>query len=239
MRFSRLLSTAVMVGSLALVSGCAQTPPPVSEKVQQAYDNIGTYTAPASPSGPVVAFIGDSYTFGTGAKNRLNRWSTQVSNQLGWQEANFGKGGTGYISISQQCSGPCTTYGGTIEEAKAASPSMVFVTGIRNDASLAPQDLDSAIGDFYPALRAALPDAKIVAISPIWDANQPPARIADIGDRIRESVEGVGGTYLDIGQPLQGHPEFLDPDGVHPNDAGYSAIAEAIRTSLEQAGIKA
>jgi lysophospholipase L1-like esterase len=186
---------------------------------------------------PTVAFIGDSYTFGTGAQNRLNRWSTQVSASLGWTEENFGKGGTGYVSVSQQCNGPCTNYAGSIKEAKAVKPALVIVAGIRNDASLPADVLDPAIADFYTALRAALPDAKIIAISPIWNAVKPPERVNTIGLEIKAAVESVQGSYLDIGQPLTGHPDFFDVDGVHPNDAGYAALTTAIQASLKESGL--
>jgi lysophospholipase L1-like esterase len=41
----------------------------------------------------------------------------------------------------------------------------------------------------------------------------------------------VGGTYLDIPDPIHGHPGFM-ADAADPNDRGYAAIAAALEPQL-------
>ena len=153
----------------------------------------------------------------------------------GWSEVNLGQGGTGYSSAvtgsgAQNACGLslCPSYDGMIAAAATAKPRIVVVSGGRNEASHDPALIVAGISKFFSDLHAALPDAKIYATSPLWDATPPPAALRLIAQSVRDSVTAAGGTYLDIGQPLTGKPDLIIPDGIHPNDAGHAAIAAAI-----------
>jgi lysophospholipase L1-like esterase len=84
-----------------------------------------------------------------------------------------------------------------------------------------------AVTATFQELRSRLPHAQIVAVNPFWDAAAPPARLAAMAQEIAAAVRAVGGIYLDIGDPLLGHPNYVGPDGVHPNDVGHAALAAA------------
>jgi lysophospholipase L1-like esterase len=45
---------------------------------------------------------------------------------------------------------------------------------------------------------------------------------------VKAEAQRAAATYLDIGEPLFGHPSMMDVDGWHPNDAGHAAIAAAV-----------
>ncbi|GAA5193127.1 hypothetical protein GCM10023346_17000 [Arthrobacter gyeryongensis] len=49
---------------------------------------------------------------------------------------------------------------------------------------------------------------------------------------MKAAAAANGATYLDIGQPLWGHPEFLAADGIHPDDAGHAAIYAAVKQGV-------
>jgi len=166
----------------------------------------------AKPS-PVAVFIGDSYTAPAG----IVMWTTLVAAKKGWLEVNLGRGGTGYGS-----------YGQVIPDAVKAKPDLVMVAGGRNDGSV-----DSlAIRTFYQDLRAQLPNAKIYAMSPLWDSTAAPAFIALQGHEVEAAVKAVGGTFLDVGQPFQGRPELITNDHVHPNATGHQVLAQAVSELL-------
>jgi hypothetical protein len=59
LRFSRLLTAAVLAGSLTLVTGCASEPPPVSDKVQKYYDENVNKPMTAAPSATTAALKGE------------------------------------------------------------------------------------------------------------------------------------------------------------------------------------
>ncbi|MEJ1229601.1 MAG: hypothetical protein WDM88_01560 [Galbitalea sp.] len=59
----------------------------------------------------------------------------------------------------------------------------------------------------------------------------------EITTRWSRRVAAVGGEYLDIGQPLAGHREWLQFDDVHPTVQGQQVLAQAITAALQDAKI--
>lgn len=176
--------------------------------------------------GLVTAFIGDSYAAGDGSTVGASKgWADVVSKQRGWKEVNVAVGGTGYTG----------SYVDQIPRAAAADPATVIVFGGRNDLinfTAAPDKGAESVRAFYAGLREALPSARIVAVSPVWDYRAPPAGLPNIGAAVESSVASVRGEYIDIGEPLTGHRDWIGSDGVHPNDAGYAVLAAAVQKAL-------
>ena len=179
---------------------------------------------------PVVAFIGDSFTAGAGASSYATQWTSLVSRYYGWDQRNFGVGGSGYVTSGHD--NGATNYLGRVAEVAAQEPSFVIVSGGLNDIATSTDDqFVAAVNQTYAALRQALPHATIVGITPFYDAQTPPDRLAAMAAEVRSAVQAVGGTYLDIGDPLLDQPQDISADGVHPNDSGYAALAQAIEAA--------
>lgn len=224
------------VVGLAVLEPKAPAPTPAS---------VATYSAPAKTAAPtpVVAVIGDSYAAGAGAGDPAKGWVSRLAFNQAWQLSNFARGGTGYTKAvtadaMKACGlSYCPSYPDMIKDVAAAAPSMVIVAGGRNDAGIPAGDESEAVKAFYQQLRAALPTAKIVAFNPWWDSTNAPAAIGAISADVKASVEAVGGTYIDAGQPLAAHPELIASDNVHPNAAGHAAIFDAALPKLQAAGL--
>ena len=69
--------------------------------------------------------------------------------------------------------------------------------------------LEQPAATYYRELRSALPDADIVAISPITTDAKAPYWLTLHAKSIRTGVTAVGGTFVDIGQPALGGSEPL------------------------------
>lgn len=175
-----------------------------------------------------VAFLGDSYTVGSGASSKSNRWTRLVANERDWRELNFGVGGTNYATKSNLENGD--PYVERVDEVVGANPDIVIVSSAGNSMDT---DQQEAITETFEQLRAGLPDAEIIATSPYTRDWSYPDNLVEFGENIEAAVESVGGKYVEIGHPLEDHPEAMAEDGVHPNDRGYQLIATAIEETLQ------
>lgn len=236
-----VVAGVLVVGGSALITSeatRARYAPPVSEKVLKYYEENRALRTPGTgtetPPAPLVAFIGDSYSAGAGGTPGLG-WTSVLSQTKQWTEKNVALGGTGYVATAGQegCGLDfCPNYEGVVEEVVLSSPSMVIISGGRNDRWVPAGDVEAKAAELFTTLQARLPEAKIIVTSPIWDDDPAPKDIAEVIAAVQSAAESAQVTYVDLGQPLAGHPEMLSADGVHPNDLGYAEIAKVLGTQL-------
>lgn len=182
----------------------------------------------AARNRPVVAFLGDDWTAGAGASKQAKRFTTLLSQQLGIDERNFGVAGAGYAKPSPAGG----TYASRIRSVVAAHPQVVVVSGGRNDVTDLASTVDEAARQLFKTLHADLPHATLIAIAPMWgDSNLPP-QLAALGKAVQAAVTRVGGTYLDVPDPIHGHPSYM-ADAADPNDRGYAEIATTLAPLIE------
>ena len=222
-----LLVGVIIVGGVGLAISLGRAQPAGAP-----LDESGTQAIPVQPT---VAFLGDSYTQGAGGGGAENRWSSIVASARGWDEHNFGVGGTGFLNP-----GPGdrkSPYTVRVPEVIAVAPDILIISGGRNDATLPSDQVAGAVTDTVLSLRESLPDAQIVLIAPWWDDDVAPDRYTDIRRAIVDAATAAGATLIDAGEPLSGRSEYLSGDGVHPNADGYRAIADAVFDALDVAGV--
>jgi acyl-CoA thioesterase-1 len=188
---------------------------------------------------PVVVALGDSYTAGAGASSRSNAWVSIVAGAEEWQLQNLARGGTGFTTAVTGDGAPlacgradCPSFTDMAAEGASFLPDIVIVSGGRNNARLPLEQVSSDMRTFFDELTTAYPEAQIIVTNALWDDTEPPPSIAAMSDVLKEEAGRVGATFLNIGQPLQGSPEKVAQDGVHPSDAGHQAIADAVLAAL-------
>lgn len=239
-RSSPVSAVAGVLALVALVAFCAwvvgrdSTPPATAASVK-AEKWLATHKAETVAPVKTVTLIGDSYTVGAGSSDGHGILDAFAQTQP-WSVTSRANGGAGYghavdgeLAQKACAADRCPSYLEAIENIEAADPQIVIVSGGRND--LDETDPAAGVRRFYVALRAALPNAKIYATSPLWDSTRPPAELGDIAAAVRSSVKMVGGTYVDLGQPLTRKPDLISDDGVHPNDQGYAALSAAVTSA--------
>lgn len=186
--------------------------------------------------GPIVAFYGDSYTLGTGASSADNRWSTIISADRGWREVNPSVNGLGFVNNR-----PSVGDGDLPSVVIGVNPDIVFVTmGLNDNFSFdrAADDIQTQIGDDLARLDAALPAARFVVVEPFWYTDARPASVETIIGWVREAAADIDADYISgASHWIEGHPEWMATDGLHPNDAGYAAMAERMDAELAQLGL--
>jgi len=227
----------ILALSTALVlTGCTQAPPPVSDKVQQAYDS-GKSLAPTVAPKPMAVFLGDSYTQGTGSSAVTKRWAALVSAKMGWAEDNLGRGGTGYVATSDinGCGlSFCPNIPAMVDSAVAEKPSIVVVAGGQNDFTTFindPAKVKAAISLTFRTLREKLPDATIIAVGPStpWGVGGP---AVGLDQAVQAAAGDVKAKYVSLIEPNVIDPSMVIADKAHVNDAGHAAIAERVIAAL-------
>jgi lysophospholipase L1-like esterase len=187
---------------------------------------------PVTPEGrPVAAFIGDSYAQGSG------KWPGIVAKAHGWKMVNLARGGTGYAArvtakTAHKACGrvECPNFAEMADVAIKRKADVVVVAGGRNDRG----DIDEAAQGLFQKLRRALPNARIIAIQPMWDASSYPSFLVDYGNTIRKEVRAVNGEYVKIGNPLAGRPDLIQDDGVHPTTDGQKVLGQAVNEGMSK-----
>ncbi|NUU06757.1 SGNH/GDSL hydrolase family protein [Leifsonia sp. C5G2] len=211
-----LLATALLAGALVLsTAGCTATG-------GQAAQPTATATATAEPRPVTAAAIGDSIAIGYGVPAD-DAWPLLVARRLGWNLTDLADSASGFTRKG----GSSHTFDDQVSAVIRLRPEIVIVAATRNDVDAPPATLAAAATSALERLRAALPDTRIIGVSPIWGADTPTPQVGTVRAAVRAAVLDVRGSWVDLGQPFTGHPELLI-DGKHPTVAGQQQVATAV-----------
>jgi acyl-CoA thioesterase-1 len=224
---SRLIAFAAIALGAAALAGCssAVTARPVAADGAAA-------AAPAEHARAQVVAIGDSIAFGKGVRPD-QAWPALVAAQHGWTLTDLAVSGSGFVKPGWNGD----TYREQVATALGLHPDYILIAATRNDRTQDPALVAASADGLLGELRDTFPRARIIGITTVWGADAPPATVATVNGIVEKAVTGVGGTFLDIGYPLSGHPELVQADGIHPNAAGERAVAKVIEDRLAPLGV--
>lgn len=188
----------------------------------------------AAGEGSVVAFYGDSYTFGEQASSPDTRWSTLLSEAQNWTEVNAGVNGLGYVANREGTD--------AVDEVIAADPDLIIVTMGLNDTFEATTNIDAieaAIRSDLARFRDEAPQARIVVVEPFWIPEPVSPGFELVATATADAAADAGLEYIaGAGTWLDGHPEWrADEPYKHPNDAGYAELARRMTAELVTLGV--
>lgn len=212
---------AVAVGSACFVAGSAAA---------FATPTIVAHTTLASATGPVVVGIGDSILEGHGLADGES-WLADVAEQDGWRLTNLASDGSGFVTEGNDGD----TFADQVEAAELLRPDVVIISASSNDLGASNDSIASATTNTVDALHAALPTTEIIAVSAVWGDTATPPQLNDISSDMADAAIAVGGTYLDIGQPLAAQPGLMQSDDVHPTAQGQWVLASAVSAAMLRA----
>jgi len=234
------LAIPTALGILAAVAlacaGCAPAGPPRTAPAATvaAPSAVGDgHEASSDRDGAVIVTIGDSIMAGFGL-DPDEAWPALLAGSTGREVVNLGCSGAGFVA-----EGDCDAdFSGLVDQAAAEHPSLVIVQSSDNDVDEDAATLDEATMAAVTALHAADPDARIVGMNTLWNPSwEEPEAIAGSTDALRAAVEAVGGTFVDIGQPLHGRLDLLQWDEEHPNAEGQRVLRQIVADALARAGV--
>jgi lysophospholipase L1-like esterase len=226
-RFRTIAAVAASALVVVAIAACSSAEP--GKKADE--------TPTASPrSGTVVGFYGDSYTAGEGASDPTKRWSTIISAERGWHEYNRSVSGLGFVNNRR-------TFGdGDLPDLIIREkPDIVIVTmGLNDNFSfeVAADTIHQQIDADITRLHDELPEARLIVVEPFWYTDDRPRSVDIINGWVADAAASVGAEHIaGASHWIEGHPEWMAEDGLHPNDAGYAAIAERMDDALTELGL--
>ncbi len=163
-------------------------------------------------------------------------WPALLAAHKGWSLDNLACDGAGFLSVGDDTD--CAdTFSVLVAKTIKLAPRTVIVEGSSNDFGEDNTALYQVTVSEVEELHRVLPHARIIGLSTVWNETAVPAQLASVNQQVARAVKDVGGTYLNIGQPLARHPEWMQNDDVHPTAAGQIAILKAVEDALADAKI--
>lgn len=224
---------ALLAGLVVTLAACA--PEPAAPQPELTFGVVSPAAAPATtaPPRPRVVTVGDSLMSGAGLSIG-EAWPDLMASRAHLALTNLACGGMGFV-VEGECG---TAYSGFAPAVAALQPDLLIVESSSNDFWQDPDEIRADTAATIEELHQAVPTARIVGLSTIWnDESDIPDDNAVTSDALRDAIDAVGGTHIDVGQPLLGHPEWLQDDDVHPTARGQKAIEQTIVSALQDADI--
>lgn len=181
----------------------------------------------ASSTGPVVVGIGDSILMGHGL-DPDQAWLSILATREGWRLTNLASDGSGFITQGDNGD----TFADQAKAAVSLHPDIIIVSGSSNDLGDSASAIAAATTATIAKLHAELPATRIIAVSGVWGDTSLPTQMNAINADVIAATAAVGGTYLNIGQPLSDRADLMQGDDVHPTAQGQMKLAHAVLASL-------
>ncbi|UFU13226.1 SGNH/GDSL hydrolase family protein [Curtobacterium sp. C1] len=180
--------------------------------------------------GERIVVIGDSITAGHGLTPE-QAWPSLLARTERWQLTNFSCDGAGVVAEgdADECA---SAYPTLVRRAVDERPQVVFIQASSNDLGEDDAVVKSQTDQLVAEVHRLLPAARVVGLSAIWNEQAPPAQLAKISHAMHRAARKDGGTYVDIGDPLRGHADWMQSDDVHPTARGQRAIEASVIESF-------
>ncbi len=183
----------------------------------------GATFAPVKKELKLLSF-GDSITQGYDAKYASQSYANLLADKLGAELVNMGIGGEIFRPE-------------LVDAEMNYQPDIVTVAYGTNDWSGQTRERTvSCANDFYANVRAAFPNAKIFAITPIWRADDH--RVTKVGvfeegrEIVRNAARAVGATVIEGDGMIPHLREVCSDAYLHPNDYGFKFYANALYDAI-------
>ncbi|WP_378145076.1 SGNH/GDSL hydrolase family protein [Cnuibacter sp. UC19_7] len=227
------VAALVVCAALALTGCAASASVRPDTDVRDRPDTADTGSAPAqtiATDHPVsLVTIGDSIMTGNGLDPE-QAWPVLLADHEKWQLTNLAEDGAGFLSVGDDGG----VFADQVAEAELLPdpPSIIVVSASSNDLGEDPDEIEGAAHSAFASLRAAFPDTLLVGLSAIWGSDDPDEGLAPLNGAVERAALDEGAQWIDIGEPLLGHPELMQDDDVHPTAKGLKVMARAIEEDL-------
>ncbi len=196
-------------------------------------DDPAPLVDPTNASALNVVAIGDSIMAGNGL-DADQAWLAIVAESHGWKLTNLASNGSGFVTVGDDGD----TFSDQTIVALSLHPDVIILSGSSNDLGVSSAILANATKALIERIHLVLPDTKILTVDAIWGDTDVPGQLSEMDAAVELASARAGGAYLDIGQPLSDTADLMQSDGVHPNEAGQVALAQAFDAALVTSGLR-
>lgn len=208
--------------------------PEIMRPTIESIDALGGSIEPA-PDQPQWVAYGDSILEGWSTSAPALGWGARVARAHGLDIVNMGYAGSARGELA------------SAEHVASRRADVYSVTHGTNCWTVVPHSVDmmrAAVDAFLTVIRDEHPDTPIVVSSPVLrpDAEATPNRLGATLADLRHVMEEVATERIDAGDhhlTLVSGEGIIDDtmlaDGIHPDDEGHAAMAEAIGPAIVQA----
>ena len=122
---------------------------------------------------------------------------------------------------------------GQLAEGAGGDFDAVVLSGSRDDNAAFP-DVQAAAQQTIEAVRAASPEAAVVAVGPTWPESTPPGYVQTDRDAVAAAAEATATAFADpLAEGWLTAPGLVGDDGETPTAEGHQALADRIRPLVE------
>jgi lysophospholipase L1-like esterase len=187
-----------------------------------------------------IVVVGDSITaeYNDDPGDPRQGWWSMVGRHFGAHVTTHAQSGSGYLRQGLECSG--NRFIDRPEAFRNVAPSLFIVEGGRNDWSTCiegrhveatDQQVADAVNHYFDVLQANLPhSSRIVVLGPPWGTFDQLGR-RRVTAIVYAAAQRHGVQYVSTMGTLDRRDHVLD--GVHPNRAGSTALADRVIGALE------
>lgn len=202
-------------------------------------------------AGETVLFVGDSYTYGTGASDHnagagpdTKRWSSIVASTLGCNEINVAVGSTGFVDPGSggQNMPFITQFNNWYSNASTTLRSevrAVFVAGGYNDVwhdDASWNTMISASRAICNRVHTVLPNAHLILIPMMWCGYDYTIKARNLYTAIIKGAQSCTHPervcVIKDAMTWTAYTGDIASDGIHPNDNGHLHIAQGVLSGL-------
>lgn len=190
-----------------------------------------------------VACVGDSITYGHGITNwPKNNYPTLLQGLLG-DEYHVNSYGVSGRAVQPNSDQPYTALPHYQESLDYGADIVVFMMGTNDSKPENWHGADAFKADLL-SLLDSYGDAEIILCTPATaffldgktegpaEYDIQPLVVEEIAQIVRDVATERGYTLIDIHELTASHPDWFAKDGVHPNNDGAAAIAQAINDKI-------
>ncbi len=222
-------------GSSGSTAQAKALPPDPGAALQQGYLR-GSLT-PGTPQSPVMAVVGDGFSFGLG-EDLKTALPESLGSYLGVRVAVSSASGAGYLQAGEGGAGPYSRLVANLDLPQL-KPSVVLLQGCFSDVGSSPAAESAAVTALVQTVRHQAPQAKLVVVGSVNSGrtSMRTQAVLALDHAVLDSARRADPRAVTIDPSTEGWQFPRAADDLHPTTVGYRVLAADFAQALAATGV--